>query len=366
MLDGNHLQWLVTFEMFGIFKILFLLIPGIGQLMTRQISKGIDLILLTVLALLPIIFQNEQLRFLSAICKIIFPFIWVYSAVNVFSSFYFSYLDVTRHRRLVLVCVSMGLLAEAVLLGRTQILKDLSSADQPEQLIFNDQNLLPEATLSQTDSAQIPVVTPPQITIKTEQSRTVTDEERKIESVDRLKQFIDQKKLHLQAKDKAYLVVDVSQQCLWLLKQQQVLDQYLVSTARAGTGNLRDSFQTPIGRHQIYAKVGSTAPKGSVFEGGFLTEKIQTNLWDYELADPKVNDIITTRIIKLTGLEEGKNKGGDVDTLARRIYIHGTTNEKMIGQPTSQGCIRMINDDIITLFDQVEVGGLVYVASRLN
>ena len=84
------------------------------------------------------------------------------------------------------------------------------------------------------------------------------------------------------------------------------------------------------------------------------------------MADPKVNDIITTRIIKLTGLEEGKNKGGIVDTLARRIYIHGTTNEKMIGQPTSQGCIRMRNADFINLFDQVEVGGLVYVANLLN
>ena len=366
MLDGNHLQRLVIFEMFSIFKIFFLLIPGIGQLMTRQISKGIDLILLTILALLPIIFQNEQLIFLSAICKILFPFIWVYSAVNVFSSFYFSYLDVTRHRRLVLVCVSIGLLAEAVLLGRTQILKDLSPTNQSEQLVSNDQELLSKATLGQTDSTQTPAVAPPQVTIKTEQSITVIDEEKKIESVDLLKQFIGQKKLHLQAKDKAYLVVDVSQQCLWLLKQQQVLNQYLVSTAKAGTGNLQDSFQTPLGGHQIYAKVGSTAPKGSVFEGGFLTDRIQTNLWDYELADPKVNDIITTRIIKLTGLEEGKNKGGIVDTLARRIYIHGTTNEKMIGQPTSQGCIRMRNDDIINLFDQVEVGGLVYVANRLN
>ena len=140
--------------------------------MTRQISKGIDLILLTILALLPIIFQNEQLIFLSAICKILFPFIWVYSAVNVFSSFYFSYLDVTRHRRLVLVCVSIGLLAEAVLLGRTQILKDLSMTNQSEQLVSNDQELLSKATLGQTDSTQTPAVAPPQVTIKTEQSIT--------------------------------------------------------------------------------------------------------------------------------------------------------------------------------------------------
>ena len=158
------------------------------------------------------------------------------------------------------------------------------------------------------------MVAPPQVTIKTEQSITVIDEEKKIESVDLLKQFIGQKKLHLQAKDKAYLVVDVSQQCLWLLKQQQVLNQYLVSTAKAGTGNLQDSLWKRINFY-----------------------------WSFNIRNIfSAGECISS------------------------IYIHGTTNEKMIGQPTSQGCIRMRNDDIINLFDQVEVGGLVYVANRLN
>ena len=74
MLDGNHLQRLVIFEMFGIFKILFLLIPGIGQLMTRQISKGIDLILLTILALLPIIFQKRTANILIGYMQDHIPF----------------------------------------------------------------------------------------------------------------------------------------------------------------------------------------------------------------------------------------------------------------------------------------------------
>jgi len=352
--------------MFGLLKIFLFLIPGIGQLITRQISKGIDLILLMILVLLPIIFQNEQLIFISAICKLLFPFIWVYSAVNVFSSFYFSYLDMTRHRRLVLVCISVGLLAEAVLIGRTEILKDLSMTNQSELVASTNQKLLSQAIPDQANLAEIPTGNEPQSTVETEQNKSVVSKDKTTKSTKVLKQFVEQKKISLQAKEKPYLIVDISQQCLWILKKQQVLNQYLVSTAKAGTGNRQDSFQTPLGAHQIYAKVGSASPKGAVFEGGLLTEKIAGNLWNYELADPKVNDVITTRIIKLTGLEEGKNKGGDVDTLARRIYIHGTTNEKMIGQPTSQGCIRMKNDDIIALFDQIEAGSFVYIANRLE
>ena len=353
--------------MFGLLKIFLFLIPGIGQLMTRQISKGIDLILLMILVLLPIIIQNEQLIFISAICKLLFPFIWVYSAVNVFSSFYFSYLDMTRHRRLVLVCISVGLLAEAVLLGRTEILKDLSVTDQSELVASTNQKLLPKAIPDLANPAEIPTTSnEPHSTVEIEQNKSVASEDKTTVSTKVLQQFVEQKKISLQAKEKPYLVIDIFQQCLWILKKQQVLNQYLVSTAKAGTGNRQDSFQTPLGAHQIYAKVGSASPKGAVFEGGLLTEKIAGNLWDYELADPKVNDVITTRIIKLTGLEEGKNKGGDVDTLARRIYIHGTTNEKMIGQPTSQGCIRMKNDDIIALFDQIETGSFVYIANRLE
>ena len=60
-------------------------------------------------------------------------------------------------------------------------------------------------------------------------------------------------------------------------------------------------------------------------------------------------DVITTRILWLDGLEIGKNKGGNVDSKSRYIYIHGTAEEGLIGEPASLGCIRMKNADVICL-----------------
>jgi lipoprotein-anchoring transpeptidase ErfK/SrfK len=77
--------------------------------------------------------------------------------------------------------------------------------------------------------------------------------------------------------------------------------------------------------------------------------------------DIRDKDEITSRILWLDGLEEGVNRGGDNDTYSRYIYIHGTTDEKRIGQPVSAGCIRMTNDDVIELFDEVLVDDLVLI-----
>ena len=65
---------------------------------------------------------------------------------------------------------------------------------------------------------------------------------------------------------------------------------------------------------------------------------------------------VLTRLITLDGLEQGKNKGGKVDSYARCIYIHGTNDEEGIGMPKSHGCIRLTNDDVITLFERLSVG----------
>ena len=67
-------------------------------------------------------------------------------------------------------------------------------------------------------------------------------------------------------------------------------------------------------------------------------------------------DVIQTRILWLTGLEEGKNKGGSVDSFSRYIYIHGTPEEWLLGEKASKGCIRMSNKDVIELFSLVRKG----------
>jgi lipoprotein-anchoring transpeptidase ErfK/SrfK len=49
---------------------------------------------------------------------------------------------------------------------------------------------------------------------------------------------------------------------------------------------------------------------------------------------------------------------GDKDTLYR---IHGTVEPWTIGQSVSSGCIRMINQDVIDLYQRTPVGAKVTV-----
>jgi hypothetical protein len=130
---------------------------------------------------------------------------------------------------------------------------------------------------------------------------------------------------------------------------------YPISTAALGLGNQADSFKTPPGIHRIRQKIGGGQPRGMIFEAREPTGKIARDL------DIRERDEITSRILWLDGLEEGFNNGGACDTYSRYIYIHGTSDEKRIGQSVSAGCIRMKNDDVIELFDEVMVGDIVII-----
>ncbi len=130
---------------------------------------------------------------------------------------------------------------------------------------------------------------------------------------------------------------------------------YFVSTAKNGMGNRVDSFKTPLGIHRIREKTGAGQPVGTVFEARQPTGRIASDL------DNREQDEITSRLLWLDGLEEGVNRGGEFDTYSRYIYIHGTSDEKRIGEPVSGGCIRMKNLDVIELFDQVLLDDLVII-----
>ncbi len=153
-----------------------------------------------------------------------------------------------------------------------------------------------------------------------------------------------------------YIVVCIDKQKLCLVKQKKILKVYSISTSRFGTGNEKDSYKTPLGVHRIFKKIGDNAPSGSVFEGRQLTGKI--------VSIPSPGDLITTRILWLEGLEWAINRGGNVDSLERYIYIHGTPEEDKIGFPASKGCIRMKNQDIISLYNDVEEGTLLHIVSQ--
>lgn len=129
-----------------------------------------------------------------------------------------------------------------------------------------------------------------------------------------------------------------------------LLSQYPVSTAKNGAGEQRGSYRTPRGKHIIRAKVGAGETANTVFKGRRPTGEI----WTPELAAAHPGrDWILTRILWLSGCERGRNRGGDVDTMRRYIYIHGSPDTVPMGVPGSIGCVRMRNSDIIELFERV-------------
>lgn len=132
-----------------------------------------------------------------------------------------------------------------------------------------------------------------------------------------------------------------------------LIREYPISTAKNGVGEQCGSYCTPRGRHRISDKIGEGQPLYAVFKSRVPTGEI----WSPQMgAEQPDRDWILTRILWLDGQEEGNNKGGEVDTHDRYIYIHGTSEEHLIGQPASHGCIRMKNTDVAELFDLLEVG----------
>ena len=155
------------------------------------------------------------------------------------------------------------------------------------------------------------------------------------------------------------ILVDVSSQRLWVVKPGQRAFSYSISTSRYGIGSAVGSLKTPLGMHRVKSKFGQGLPSGAILKGRRSTGEIAEILT--APGSRSEADLITTRVLWLEGLEEGKNRGGGVDSFARYIYIHGTDEEGLIGRPASDGCIRMRNSEVIDLFDRVEEGALVYI-----
>ncbi len=161
----------------------------------------------------------------------------------------------------------------------------------------------------------------------------------------------------LQPGDPAILV-SISDQELLLVRNGDVQQTYPISSSAYGTGSKAGSNKTPLGTHIISEKYGKNAAPGAIFRSRGNTGKIATIYTDGTDTD---DDLVTTRIMWLQGMEPGLNKGSGIDSHARYIYIHGTPEEGLIGQPASHGCIRMYNRDVIELFEQVPVGTYVEI-----
>ncbi|MGB6769315.1 MAG: L,D-transpeptidase family protein, partial [Methyloceanibacter sp.] len=150
------------------------------------------------------------------------------------------------------------------------------------------------------------------------------------------------------------LVVDVDRQRAVWFEDEMAKAAWPVSTAHAGIGGAAGSYRTPPGWHRVHRRIGEGAEAGSVFVAREPTGEI----WRGQPCD---DDLILTRILTLDGLEEGVNRGAGCDSLERYIYLHGTNHERLLGRPTSHGCVRLANADVRRLFDDVREGDYVLI-----
>lgn len=149
------------------------------------------------------------------------------------------------------------------------------------------------------------------------------------------------------------LRVVLTEQRLEVLERGALREEFAVSTSRHGPGERQGSGCTPRGRHVVRARIGAGLPRGAVLRGRRPTGET----WSAALAAAQPGrDWILSRILWLSGCEPGRNRLGEVDSMRRYIYIHGTPDSEPMGVPFSHGCIRMRNDDVIRLFDMVRPG----------
>lgn len=168
----------------------------------------------------------------------------------------------------------------------------------------------------------------------------------------------DAKKNFLECDFNPSILISVSEQTLSLFQADKLQNSYSISTSKHGTGEKEGSKQTPLGSHKVAELIGEGCPPRTIFKArkpqDLLAEIITT---PHESAE----ELITSRIIWLEGLESNINKGSGVDSYQRYIYIHGTHEEGLIGVPSSIGCIRMRNVDVIDLFNCIQKNTFVLI-----
>ncbi len=140
------------------------------------------------------------------------------------------------------------------------------------------------------------------------------------------------------------VAITLRDQKLTVIRNGQKVKDYDISSSKFGIGGKTGSHYTPTGIHAVTKKVGDGQPKGMVFKGCRPTGEVVP-------VDAAGRDPIVTRVIQIAGLEQF-NKNSH----SRRIYIHGTPEERKIGRPASYGCIRMRSNDVLDLYPRVYRG----------
>jgi hypothetical protein len=153
------------------------------------------------------------------------------------------------------------------------------------------------------------------------------------------------------------LAVHSATQTMQFYRGGELVRAIAVSTSLRPPSNAKGSLGTPLGLHAIAEKIGHGQPPGMVFRARVPTGR---HFGEFSEEENREN-LVTTRILWLRGLEPGVNQGGEADSHDRYIYIHGTNHEERIGTPQSAGCILMRNLDLIELFEEVRAGDHVWI-----
>jgi hypothetical protein len=153
------------------------------------------------------------------------------------------------------------------------------------------------------------------------------------------------------------LIVRISTHTMQHYENGTLVKAYTISTSRKPPSNIKGSLGTPRGLHEIAERIGAGQAPGMVFRSRIPTGQHFSEIIDSE----QQNNLITSRILWLRGLEPGVNRGGQVDTYDRYVYIHGTNHEQRIGEPMSAGCVLMRNLDIIELYERVRASDQILI-----
>jgi hypothetical protein len=150
----------------------------------------------------------------------------------------------------------------------------------------------------------------------------------------------------------ADVVVSVKDQKLGIYNSGQLVGTYRISTSKFGVGDRPGSNCTPLGKHEVVAKIGHGLPPGAV---------LKSRQWNGEVIKPNApgRDPIVSRILWLSGCERS-----NCNAYGRFIYIHGTPEESRLGTPASYGCVRMAMRDVIRVFERVPIGSSVVITQE--
>lgn len=154
-----------------------------------------------------------------------------------------------------------------------------------------------------------------------------------------------------------FLIISIKRQRLYLFSNTLLQKTYIVSTSKEPPSCQENSFGTPLGLHKVAEKIGDGVPLGTVFKARVAQD------YTYLEADAKerVQNLITSRIIRIQGLDPALNLNGRQDSYQRYIYIHGTNHEEQLGHPFSQGCIELSNLDCLDLFERLYADSLIWI-----